>query len=303
MELSICIVSWNTRDLLASCLSSIELHLGDVEHETIVVDNASRDGSRSMLRERFPRVRLISNRDNLGFARATNQALRQSKGRYLLLLNSDTLLIDASPKWLLTFMDQHPEAGAAGARLLNPDLSIQPYPTRLPSLVGHLAQALGLQGWIFRLSSSAAHRSRAPKEVGRVKGACMIVRREVLCEVGLLDEDLFLYGEEDDFCQRMKQAGWKVFYLPTVRVVHHGRASVDQMADQMFLQLYRSKVAFFRKHRGPLQTFLLKCILYFGHWPRLALAGIGYTVSGWRRAARRARLKRCWRLLLELPRY
>ena len=303
MQLSVCIVSWNTRDLLASCLSSIELHLSDVEHEVTVVDNASRDGSPSMVRERFPGVRLISNLQNLGFARATNQALRRSEGRYLLLLNSDTRLIDPSPKHMLSFMDEHPEAGAAGACLLNPDLTIQAYPTRLPSLSLHLVQTLGLQRWAPQLSGESRHQDPKPREVGLVKGACMIVRREVLREVGLLDEDLFLYSEEDDWCLRMKQAGWKVFYLPTVRVVHHGRASVDQMADQMFLQLYRSKVAYFRKHRGRLQTFLLKCILYIGHWPRLALAGIAYTVSGWHRAARRARLKRCWRLLLELPRY
>jgi GT2 family glycosyltransferase len=130
-----------------------------------------------------------------------------------------------------------------------------------------------------------------------------MVRREVLREVGLLNEDLFLYCEEDDWCLRIGQAGWEVFYLPGVQVVHLGRASVDLTADQMFLQLYKSKVAYFRKHHGSLRTFLLKCILYFGHWPRLAFAGVAYAASSWRRAAHAARFKRCWRLLLELPHY
>ena len=130
-----------------------------------------------------------------------------------------------------------------------------------------------------------------------------MVRREVVSEVGLLDEDLFLYSEEDDWCLRIRASGWKSFYLPEIQVVHHGRASVDQVADEMFLQLHKSKIAFYRKHRGPVKTFALKCILFVGNWARLAIAGVRYIIGGWRQTARGARVRMCWRLLVELPRY
>ena len=303
MELSICIVSWNTRELLASCLSSISLWAGDMNHEVIVVDNGSRDGTPSMLRERFPGVRLIANSDNQGFAQATNQAIRASTGRYVLLLNSDTRMMDRSLHDMLAFMDEHAEVGAAGACLLNPDGTIQVYPTVLPSLWGHWMQTMGLKCWPIRSRFTSLNTSTGPREVERVKGACMLVRREALTEVGPLDEDLFLYGEEDDWCLRLREAGWKVFYLPHARVIHHGRASVDQVAEEMFLQLYKSKVAFYRKHRGPLKTFVLKGILFFSNWPRLAIASARYILGGWKQAARGTRVRACWRLLLQLPRY
>jgi len=303
MELSICIVNWNTREMLASCLSSLEMYLGDIEHEITVVDNASRDGSPSMLRERFPGIRLIENLENVGFARATNQALRESRGRYLLLLNSDTRLVDASLQGMLSFMDEHQDVGATGVRLLNSDGTIQVYPTALPSLWQHVAQTMGLDRWSLSDHRTSRDLSTGPREVERLKGACLMVRREVVSEVGLLDEDLFLYSEEDDWCLCIRDAGWKVFYLPEVRVVHHGRASVDQVAEEMFLQLHKSKIAFYRKHRGPVKTFALKCILFFGNWPHLAIAGIRYIIGGWHQATRRARVRMCWRLLVELPRY
>jgi len=303
MVLSICIVSWNTREMLASCLSSLELYLGDIEHEITVVDNASRDGSPSMLRERFPGVRLIENLENVGFARATNQALRESRGRYLLLLNSDTRLIDVSLQGMLVFMDEHQDVGATGACLLSPDRTIQVYVTTLPSLWQHMAQTIGLDRWPLINRRTSRDLSTGPREVERIKGACLMVRRKVVSEVGLLNEDLFLYAEEDDWCLRIREAGWKVFYLPDVRVVHHGQASVDQVAEEMFLQLYKSKVAFYRKHRGPVKTFALKCILFIGNWARLAIAGVRCIIGGWDQATRRARVRKCWRLLVELPRY
>ena len=303
MELSICIVNWNTRDLLASCLSSLELYLTDIEHEITVVDNGSRDGSPSMLRERFPGVRLIANIENEGFARATNQALRESKGRYLLLLNSDTRLIDASLQDMLSFMDEHQDVGATGGCLLNSNLTIQVYPTALPSLWQHVAQMMGLNRWSLSNHMTSRDLSSGPREVERLKGACLMVRHEVVSEVGLLDEDLFLYSEEDDWCLRIREAGWKVVYLPEVRVVHHGRASVDQIAEEMFLQLHRSKIAFYRKHRGPVKTFALKCILFVGNWAHLAIAGVRYIIGGWHRTTNRERVRRCWRLFVELPRY
>jgi len=303
MKLSVCIVNWNTRELLASCLSSLELYLTDIEHEITVVDNGSRDGSPSMLRERFPGVRLIANTENVGFARATNQALRESKGRYLLLLNSDTRLIDVSLQDMFSFMDEHRDVGATGACLLNSDGTTQVYPTALPSLWQHVLQTIGLDRWSLGNHRTSRDLSTGPREVERLKGACLMVRREIISEVGLLDKDLFLYSEENDWCLRIREAGWKVFYLPEVRVVHHGRASVNQVAEEMFLQLHKSKVAFYRKHHGAVKTFTLKCILFVGNWVRLTIAGVRYIIGGWHQATQGARVRKCWRLFVELPRY
>jgi GT2 family glycosyltransferase len=255
-----------------------------------------------MLRETFPRTRLIVNTENRGFACASNQAMREAIGRYLLLLNSDTQMIDDSIHRMLAFMEDQPQAGAAGVRLLNADGSLQAYPIALPSLWTICLQMVGMGRWSHAGSSASFTSAAHPAEVERVKGACLMVRREVIADVGPLDETLFLYGEEDDWCLRIRKAGWKVFYLPDAQVLHVGRASVDQVDEDMYLQLYESKVAFYRKHRGLIKTLLLKSILFLGSWARLTVAAIRHVVSRRQRETSRGRIRRCWRLLLELPR-
>jgi GT2 family glycosyltransferase len=227
-----------------------------------VVDNASADGSAQIVRERFPRVRLIENVENAGFARANNQAIEVSRGEQILLLNSDTMVLPGALETLTQFMMTHPKAGAAGARLLNPDGSLQascaPFPT------------LSREAWrLFygdRLKPRAGYpmeewNMASPRPVDVLLGACLLVRRTALDQVGLLDANYFMYSEEVDLCLRIKEAGWSIYWVPEARVVHYGGQSSNQMAERMFLQLYRSKVLYFRKHAGRLPTAAYKGLL------------------------------------------
>jgi hypothetical protein len=254
MDLSILIVNWNARDLLLDCLRSVYRTLRGVTFEVLVVDNGSRDGSVAAVRRAYPPVRLIENEQNVGFARANNQAMRASRGRYVLLLNSDTVVRPGALSGLVRFADRHPEVGIAGSRLVNPNGSLQPSWARFPSF------------WSEALDRNVRHRvpmAREPwaYEVDWVGGACLLARREAIEQVGLLDEGFFMYSEEADWCYRMVQHGWKVAYLETAEVIHLGGGSSRMRSDAMAVELYRSKLRFFRKHYGRIPAAALRVAL------------------------------------------
>jgi N-acetylglucosaminyl-diphospho-decaprenol L-rhamnosyltransferase len=278
--LSIVIVNWNTRDLLAQCLISIERHPPRGACEVWVVDNASADGSPSVVRERFPWVHLIENRENVGFAAANNQAIRRSEGRYILLLNSDTEVRPGALPALAAFMDGHPRAGAAGARLLNADGTLQPscHPMLTP---GREFWRLLFLERLWPRATYPMHRwdLETPRPVEVIKGACLLLRREALDEVGLLDEGYFMYTEEVDLCYRLVQAGWQLWWVPRAEVIHREAQSSRQAAERMYLQLYRSKVQFYRKFGGRRQAEQFKWLLRLAYWPRLAVASLGAVFS------------------------
>ncbi len=277
--LSIIIVSWNTRDLLARCLEAVERSnvrtFERLNVETFVVDNASTDGSAAMVRERFPWVRLIENAENVGFARANNQAIRQSTGRYVLLLNPDTEVQSGALEALLRFMEAQPQAAAAGARLLNPDGTLQPSCHPFPTLGRELWRLFHLDALRpYALYDMARWDLAGPREVDSVQGACMILRREALVQVGLLDEGYFIYTEEVDLCRRLRGAGWRIYWAPQAAVVHYGGQSTRQMPGEMFLRLYESKVRYFRKHHGRLAAGCYKLILLVAALARLLLSSL-----------------------------
>lgn len=299
MDLSISIISLNTRDLLAQCLESVISSL-TTDHRTLatddraaspwgwrsrsipvgltteifVVDNASADGSAAMVRERFPQVHLIENCENVGFARANNQAIRASGGRNILLLNSDTLAQPDALARMVTFMDAHPEAGIIGAYILNTDGSPQYCFGKFPTLVSEIAFAWGLDAHFpFSLHFAPPLGFKDDFVVTDwVVGAALMVRREVFEQVGLLDESYFMYSEEIDLAYRVKQAGWRSFVLRAAHVVHLGQQSSKQMPGRMKAQLFRSKVLYFQKHHGRVTatllrwifdtTILIKCTVY-----------------------------------------
>lgn len=250
-ELSLIIVNWNTRTLLARCLETVwaeGARFGRRRLETIVVDNGSTDGSADLVAAAFPWVRLLQNAENVGFARANNQGIAVSRGAWVLLLNSDTELHAGCFAALVAFMQAHPRAGAAGARLLNSDGSLQP--SCQPMLTP------GREFWrlsfLDRLWPRATYRmsrwdQRRPRRVEVIKGACLLLRRAALDEVGLLDDRYFMYTEEVDICYRLARAGWTLWYVPAAMATHHGEASSRQVARAMYVQLYRSKVQFYRK--------------------------------------------------------
>lgn len=270
MTISILIVNWNTRELMRGCLRSIEQTIPEELRQTIVVDNASADGSAEMVRQDFPWVELQCNSENLGFGRANNQAYAHATGETLLLLNPDTLLHPGAVTRLVETLEQNPHAGAAGPRILNPDgtlqVSIYPAPTLLRESwrLFHLDRLLPLSQYSKRKLAA-----RQPSAVDVVMGACMLIRREIIDRIGLFDEQFFIYSEEVDLCRRIQQAGWQLLWQPNAVVTHFGGQSTQQVADAMFLELYRNKVKFFRKHGSAISTPVYKSILYLAAYLRL----------------------------------
>lgn len=287
IDVSIIVVNWNTRDLLLACLASLPAAIGSLHAEVWVVDNDSRDGSVAAVRSHYPQVRLIQNRANVGFAAANNQAIRASAGRYVLLLNSDTVAEPGSIEALTRFADDHPRAGAVGGQLLNPDGSFQASRARFPSLLSETLNVTGLgrrlygpwyPGYGPRQSHHACRAETLP-------GACMLVRRAAIEQIGLMDERYFMYSEETDWCLRLDRAGWELWYLPDARIVHYGGQSTRQARDPMIAALYRSKVRFFRKHYGRLPAALLRLIFVVVlrvKWIGLRLRGRMSHPIGWR---------------------
>jgi GT2 family glycosyltransferase len=256
MDLSIIIVNWNTKDLLLQCLESVYQTVRGIEMEVFVVDNGSMDGSIAASDERFPEVKFIENKMNLGFARANNQALRIAMGKYLLLLNPDTQVKKEAINRLISFMDAHPEAGGAGAQLLNADGSKQNSIANFPSLVTELFNK-SLLRWLFPKAFPGKERNYPePIEVDSVIGACMIVKREAVEQVGLLDEDYFLFFEETDWCYRVKRAGWKIYHVPQSEVYHFQGKGAELEKRKAKVEYYRSRYHFFKKNRGSLQWFI-----------------------------------------------
>jgi hypothetical protein len=241
--------------------------------ETIVVDNGSTDGSPRMVQAQFPWVTLLENRANLGFAQANNLAISQAQGEFLLLLNSDTRLLPGALQALLAFMAAHPPAGACGARLLNDDGSLQP--SCQPMLTPE--REFWRLSFLDMLLPRATYRMASwpldqPRQVEIIKGACLLLRRAALDEIGRLDEAYFMYTEEVDLCYRLAQAGWELWWVPQAQVIHYGAASSRQAAEAMYLQLYRSKVQFYRKFGGERRARRFKRLVRLAYWPRLAAA-------------------------------
>lgn len=295
MDLSIVVVNWNTRELLAQCLRSIPATVGELSREVIVVDNGSADGSPEMVCERFPQVRLIKNRENVGFVRANNQAIRASQGRYILLLNSDTVALSEALSQMVHFMDCHPDAGAVGPKLINPDGSFQASYADFPTLLKESLQAFGVARWLYGpyYPSPSPRSGEQARPVDWVAGACLMVRRQVVETVGLLDEGYWMYSEETDWCYRIHQAGWKIYYLPEIEIVHFGGASSSQRRPEMVAQLYWSKLCFFSRHRGSFQTGMLKAVIICVSLTKATLA----VALGWL-PARRGEAREKWRAAL-----
>lgn len=248
ITLSIIIVNWNTHDALRNCLESIHAPTG-VCLETIVVDNASEDGSAKMVERRFPQIRLIENATNVGFAKASNQGMLLSRGDCVLLLNSDTQIRGQALSRMIEFMDGHPEAGAMGPRLVFPDGRPQPYSFGGdPTLSYLLRRGLNL---LLRKGYLHDWGIEETREMDWVSGASLMLRRRALEETGLLDENFFLYFEDNDLCLRLRQKGWKVYFNPTVEVLHLGGESLVRN-EPARAQYYHSLVHFYRKHYGKL---------------------------------------------------
>jgi GT2 family glycosyltransferase len=273
MKLSIIIVSWNTRELLRACLTSIYTRSLSDPFEVFVIDNDSTDGSSGMIRERFPQVHLTENHENMGFARANNQAIQRSTGRYVLLLNPDTKVKAGALEALVEFMDTNPRVGAAGSRLIYSDGSLQSSCHPEPSLSRELWRLFHLDRLHpYALYAMDTWDLETPRLVDALQGASLILRRRALDQVGLFDEDYFVYSEEVDLCHRLKKKGWELYWVPQSQVIHYEGQSTQQVSREMFLHLYRGKLLYFRKHHGWLATHIYRAILFTAGLARLLFA-------------------------------
>lgn len=286
MDLSIVIVSYNTRELLRECLASLRAGAAGLAVETFVVDNASRDGSAEMVAEHFPDVRLIRNPDNRGFAAANNLALAEAVGRYVMLLNPDTVVRAGAFPELVRFMDGRERAGYCGPRLVNGDGSHQASARRFPTW---WTAAGALLGWDKRHPLSrhcgelhAAHGDRKEMPAGWLTGACLLVRRAAMAQVGVLDDGYFMYFEETDWCRRLAQAGWEGWYVPSAEVVHYGGQSVGPVqADAPFFGnrpafWVPSQRRYYRRHLGWAGSLAAESV-------EVALYGLLWLRHRWRR--------------------
>lgn len=254
MDLSIIVVNWNTRELTRACLDSVFSNIGDLEAEVILIDNASTDGSADLVEEEFPQVRLLRNNTNRGFAAANNQGFELAQGRYILMLNSDTLVHGRVLQSSVEYLDSRPSVGAMGCRVLNGDGSVQLTCHQFPSLLNQFLMAAGLwklkrPRWFGRYLMTDWQRD-SERHVDVITGCYLMFRRELLTEVGTLDENFFFFGEETDWCRRVSQAGWELRFAPVGEITHYGSASAKKLNHRRDLLLTASKVRLHRKYGG-----------------------------------------------------
>ena len=276
VDISVIIVNWNTMELLANCLKSIEETAHGLSLDVIVVDNASEDGSVAMLRECFPRVKMIENRENRGFGAANNQAMRVMAGRYALLLNSDTVLVEHAVEKLFAFLETHPAAAMACGQLLNADGSKQNSIAGFPGLLTLLTNTSLLEYLFPRRYPSKRYPHCEPLEVDSGIGACLMVRKKAINAVGMFDERYFFFFEETDWAFRMRRAGWKIYHVPDAYIYHFQGRSIGRNVRSR-IAFYRSRYQFFRKWKGR-PYYLAVCLVIplrlFLDWLLTSLANL-----------------------------
>ena len=276
MDLSIITISYNTRAMTLECLRSVYAQTRETSFEVVVVDNASRDGSAAAIAATFAQVHLIRNDENRGFAAANNEGLRVARGRYVLLLNPDTLVLGDGLRKMVAYMDAHPDIGCAGCQVLLNETEIQQTCFRFPSPLNVLLDLTGLARLFPRSRLCGRYwmgswDRESERDVDVVSGMFMLVRREALAQVGLMDEDYFVYAEEADWCYRFWKHGWRCVFTPVAQIIHRegGGQSTRQVSARMYVQLQKSILIFHRKNRGRaawLATKMMFSLVMLARW-------------------------------------
>ena len=281
LDLSVIVLSWNTRELLANCLESLQCQAGDLALEAIVADNASEDGSREMVRARFPKVKLVVNSTNVGFGAGNNAAAPHATGRYVLFLNSDTVVTEGALGRLVRFADSSPDIGIVGPKLLNGDGSLQYSCRRYPNLGAGFFRSTPL-GRLFPKNRFAAdymmtdwdHAS--PRDVDWVSGAALMIRRSLIDQIGCFDEAFYMYCEDVDLCWRANHAPlpgsyaansqktWRVVYYPDSEIYHFIGKSSDQAPTRMTYEFHKSQYLFYKKHYQATTPLPLRPLILLG---------------------------------------
>jgi GT2 family glycosyltransferase len=265
MKLSIIIVSWNVKEDLSRCLHSLEENPPSSKYEVIVVDNGSSDGTIESIRNHFPGVHFIANSDNRGFAAANNQGIEKSQGEYVLFLNPDTIIDSNCLNILMDFMDKNEDVGVCGPKLLYGDGTVQRSVRRFPSFRGALHRHTifkilkifksDYEKWVMR-----DFKYDRQMEVDQVMGAALMTRRSIIKTVGMMDEIFFVYYEEVDLCYRIKQAGWRIVFLPEAKITHLGGRSSGQIPADKTIMAMTSLLKFFKKHRSKFASTVFICV-------------------------------------------
>ena len=291
-DISIIIVNLNTRALLHECLHSVFANAGPLSLDVIVVDNGSSDGSADMVVAEFPRVRLVRNAHNEGFARPNNTGMRMADGRHIMLLNSDTVVQPRALEAMSQFLDTHADAGACGPMLLYPDGRIQQSAKGFPTLFTHLCDMFFLDRLLpySRLFGKGEMRYfdyEHPAPVDHLMAAAFLVRREVLAGVGLLDEDFAIYYNDMDWCYRMKRRGWAVWYVPDARITHYLGSTVGNVNRRfaLFRVLHENVLLFYQKHYGRISVPVYRLFTVMG----FVLRSLGWTAVRWLRPSDHSR--------------
>ena len=279
IDLSVCIVTYRAKDFLRDCLRSLYEHTKTLRFEIIVADNGSNDGTVEMVRMEFPEVILIENENNLGFTRPSNQCMKVSKGRYVMLLNPDTFILPQALDRLVDFMEKHPKVGISGPKVLNKDHTLQKscrrgesrpwavfsYFTGLAALFPHSRFFSEYQ--MTNMDENVAH------PVAGVAGSCMLIRREVIEQIGYLDERYFAYQEDADYCFRARQAGWQVYYVPDAQIIHYGGMGGSRIEPyRSIVEWHRSYWLYYRKNLAKDYCFLFNCVYYCAMFVKLLLS-------------------------------
>ena len=262
MKLSVVIVSYNVRELLTVCIDSVVKAAEGIDSEVFVVDNKSVDDTIEVISRDYPWVHLINNKENLGFSKANNIAIRQAEGEYVLLLNPDTVVAEGTLRGAIEFMDQHPEAGGAGVRMHNADGTLAPESRR--AVPTPMVAARKMLGFTKRYYMSYLSWDE-PGQIEVISGAFMLLRRKAFDQVGMLDEDFFMYGEDIDLSYRLLKGGWQNWYLP-LDIIHYKGQSTQKSDFRYVHVFYQAMLIFFRKHYSHLSFFFtlpVKVAIYF----------------------------------------
>lgn len=270
MDLSIIVVNYKTKELTKQTLHSVYASPHNFLFEVIVLDNASLDDSVDMIKAEFPQVILLTNEENLGFSKANNIGINQAQGRYILLLNSDTVIMEDTLEIMMTYMEENTNVGAAGCKVVLPHGSLDKACKRsFPTPENALYNALKLDRLFPNNKKFGAYNltyldEDEVHEVDCLVGAFMLVRREAIEQVGLLDEDFFMYGEDIDWCYRIKNVGWKIVYYPKTKIIHYKGGSSKKRNSKVIFEFYRAMYLFYKKHYKNKYPWLVTAAVYAG---------------------------------------
>jgi GT2 family glycosyltransferase len=287
-DLSIVIVGWNAKQYLEMCLESLATASPRRSIEIFVVDNASTDGSSEMIEARFPYVKLIRSNENLGFSKGNNLAIRKCRGRYIALINPDVVILPGCLDGLANFLDEHPTVGNVGPRVLNPDLTLQVSCRRFPTLWNNFCSAVGLSSAfknskVFSGERMCFSRHDRTVQVDILVGCFSMIRREAFKAVGLLDEELFMYGDDLDWCRRCWNSGWEVVFYPGARAIHYGGKTTASYPVRFAVAQQRSILYYWSKHHGFSGVLAIRSIVLLHHALRYFFAlisGLMYREKG-----------------------